>query len=160
MTKKQALSAIELQKSKINTYYNDFTWISVTLAYFEEFWGKDSHEYKILKSFDGSHNYENRLSDKEKEEYRKKTIDRLYNLLEEAIAIVNLKGINQPPKRNFLSKLSDSWLIAISTIVIPGLFTVGFKVGQYYEQNKKSTITVSPLPNANPIPNVKADSHK
>lgn len=39
---------------------------------------------------------------------------------------------------NFLSKLSDAWLIAVLCVVVPGMFSTGFYLGT--QQTDKETV--------------------
>ena len=37
--------------------------------------------------------------------------------------------MKQEQETNFLSKLSDAWLIAVLCVVVPGMFSTGFYLG-------------------------------
>ena len=46
--------------------------------------------------------------------------------------------MKQEQEANFLSKLSDVWLVAVLCVVVPGMFSTGFYLGT--QQTDKETV--------------------
>ena len=133
MNKKQAVEALTSQKKKLNSsfQFGDSIWIGVSLDYIERIFTKESQAYKALimfRPFDIKYADENYPLIKEK----------LNKMFEEWIEMVKRGAFNQTDKKNFLYRLSDSWLITIFTVVVPAIFILGYNVGVYLEKQKNS----------------------
>lgn len=149
MTKRNAIKILERQKANVSEYGENLIWINITMSHFEAFWGKESSEYKLIYSFYSPRNLYNSKSKQQVEAERKEDRERLVKLLDEAIEIVKLRGINTAPKTNFLRRLNDTRLVTIITLIItvvfPALFWAGFWFGTH-DMDKKEL----PAPNQQP----------
>lgn len=131
MTKKQAIKVLTEQKEKVNNYKKDLIWLYQSLSYIEHIFGKESHEYQLMNSF-------NRPGMREKDDNEfEATIIRLKRLFDTYIDIVKSKGVKQSPKKNYLSQLSDTWLTTLLALIGGCIFSVGVWVGTFSSLNKE-----------------------
>jgi len=127
--KKRAIKSFILQREKINDpkYYSDWQWIAHTCDLITKYIGNESAFYNTLSQFrfqvlnDGTLSNKQILSalnSKEKDAIR---------LVNECIEYIKTNGILKQKKSNFLSRISDGWLIFVIGTLIPGIFYLGYK---------------------------------
>jgi len=142
MNNKKAIQILLQQKGKVDTHgdikYGSFLWIMTTLSYFEDFFGKSSQQYKLLESFDRPGVAFN--TNKAGQQSREETINRLKVLMDESIIVIKNKGINQPPKENFIKYIPNVHLAWIMPLVIMALISIGYGWGTYTTGFKNYTL--------------------
>ena len=134
---KKAISIIsaQIQKAESENFdkiYDSPTWKIHAKSLIELFLGPNSEQFKNLNRafLSGDASY---LSMSEKNEVRRDEINYDCKILESAIEIIQIKGIYKKPKLNFLSTVSENWLIFIVSLIISamaGLFYIGYWYGQ------------------------------
>jgi len=84
-----------------------------------------------------------------------KNTELILAFLENCIKKIQASGLYKKPKTNSFSRLSDTALWTLITIISSAIFYAGFWFGSHdLDKKEQSPTTISPLPNANP----KADS--
>ena len=136
MTKKQAIKALVCQKQKLNDsfQFGDSIWIGITLDYIEMIFTKESNAYQSLSTF--------RPFDLRYAEANYPLVkEKLNKMFDEWVAMIKVDAFDKKERKNFLSKLSDRLIIAIITVIIPGIFFAGYKIGKFIQKNEKTIPT-------------------
>ncbi|OJV52810.1 MAG: hypothetical protein BGO31_03370 [Bacteroidetes bacterium 43-16] len=113
MTKRKAKRLLKQQISTFSTCDHKGNHFFKTLSITESIFGSKSVEYRTLSQMINSLDHPN---------YEKSTTRFLQNLIE----IIEVKGIQK--NGNFLSRMSEGWLIACITIIVPIIFGLGYWV--------------------------------
>ncbi len=159
MRKSTAIGLLrEQQESLKSTYGNTFAaWKNHTISLIKDFFGENSPEYEAAKLLAYA-----RVIDRELD-YNTQTIinktekntELILAFLENCIKKIQASGLYKKPKTNSFSRLSDTALWTLITIISSAIFYAGFWFGSHdLDKKEQSPTTFSPLPNANP----KADS--
>lgn len=153
MSNKKINKAVEnlqkqIDKGNDNNVHYD-TWKTQCQSLIQEYFSSDSKEYLWFERpvFADAHYGINSA-----EYYRQETIKAIKNTqehLKSAIDTVKIKGIYQPAKGNYLSRLSDTWIIYILGLMLSGYVGV-FYIGRWTVEKEKKSTTVT-VPVAPPI---------
>jgi len=131
MTNRQAIRAINRQKSKINEYGDDLIWIEVTKEIFSKVFGKNSAQYQLIKSFRNMKPHERDLHGWAEWD---SIIYRLAKVLDEAIETIKQDGISNPETKNFSSGLIILGFTISKrafNVTVATSFLLGFILGAY-----------------------------
>ena len=149
------LKAIEIltgQQNKLAELptFDNGVWRTQTKSYIELFFSTDSAEFKYINETDfyvgrgGAYVTYTPLEIQNKTDYQKKIAG---DFLTNCIETLEHKGVYQPPKGNFLSRMSDGLIVTILLFAIPGLLWVGNVWGKYLSdtQNIEMKIEIKNL---------------
>jgi hypothetical protein len=121
MKKEAAINILNKQKDKlddVNNLVND-TWRTQTVSYIKMLFGETSPEYSFIYHFQMYYDYDTKVDE------TKGRIPQLSKYIDNCIETINDKGLYREQKKNFLSRLPDTWPIPILSIAIPSLFIGG-----------------------------------
>lgn len=139
----KAIKAITQQRDKLinKDILSNELWISQTRSYITEIFGEDSEEIKRFKSF-RSYPPGLQLIDRNITVRIDKALGELDLFLSDCIESIKIKGVHRKKTGNFLSRLSDTIVTFILTIIGTICFGAGVLVGKI--ESKPSLRT--PLP--------------
>ncbi|WP_222166269.1 hypothetical protein [Edaphocola aurantiacus] len=132
MTKRKAKRILRGQINQLSNCENiGHHWLA-TLSLLGEIFGKDSEEYQSIFGIKTS---------SIESEYYKAT---LTSLLRMFIITVDGKGVYR--KGNFLSRMSEGWLIFLISTIIPGVYTLGYWTKSYEKSSEKQSVVIEKKP--------------
>lgn len=125
MDKDKAIKLIMAQLEKLNSHLSLDVWKNQTASYVKDIFGEQSEEYKWITDCKLP-----RYFDREQKPSAEKTFrDKCLLFLVECINTINQKGIYQKPNTNFIQRLDNSTIIAISIFLAGALFVGGVQWG-------------------------------
>jgi hypothetical protein len=136
----KAIEILNIQKSKLDSgkSLNDGIWRIQLLSYIATYFSENSTEYKFLskKHFyvDEYDSRAYRISENSIQDDLKEKIVQAREFIDNCIETLKNTGIYRKPKSNFLSRVSENWLIFICGIIISvlvGIFYIGYWYGQH-----------------------------
>ena len=132
MDKKSAIRILQEQKGKYTKAEHKIHVANQTAEFIEKFLGKDSHHYTLIKSF----TFGGSSPDTSEQDYDLKlrnVVRRFSDCVNDTIDTINKIGLKKEKKENFLSNISEAWLIFIVSLIISiivGSYYIGYWVGE------------------------------
>ena len=126
--KQKAINSLLRQREKLddNSYYKDWQWVAQTADIVANYIGKDTALHITIRQLKFGVWNDGTMTNEQMHigfENKKKDARRF---IDDCIDYIRINGIVES-KNNFLSRLSDRWLIFIVGTIIPGLFYLGYK---------------------------------
>lgn len=149
MNTKKLNNAVSILQTQINkgndTNINYTSWKIQSQSIIEKYFSKDSKEYSWFdrRIFSDAHYGINA-----DEHYRQETIKAIKDTqahLTAAIDTLKIKGIYKPTKPNFLSNISDRWLIFIIGLLFAG-YPVAYRIGRWVIETERKSFPTSISP--------------
>ena len=118
---------------------NYASWKIQSQSIIEKYFSKDSKEYSWFdrRIFSDAH-YGINVD----EHYRQETIKDLEDTqahLKASIDTLKIKGVFKPPKPNFLSRISDKWLIFFIGLLLAA-YPVAYRIGRWTMETEKNQL--------------------
>ena len=139
MTKRQALRSLrsQLQKLEANNSHADIYWLQQTWDYYALIFGEDSFQYQQIRKFAPSAVHaQDRTMHIGKEGVKPNA--QLKLAMNNAIGSIRNGAFLQ--NKNFLSRISEGWLIAIFTGSISVVFAAGTFYGKYLSDTQNTEL--------------------
>lgn len=133
MTTEKAIEILIRQRDKVvdKDHYNDETWVFHTASHIKDFFGEDSTEYSFISQFKFTVIGNSAMSNEQWRSDLDHQQDKALKFIDNCIQTIKDKGLYRPPRQNFLQRLNDTWLTTILVLVLSGIGTVTFLIGQY-----------------------------
>lgn len=111
------------------TYSQAGAWKSYTKDIIIKYFGNES---KFLTHFTGVYSifYDGQYFQKDRLDAKE--------VLTQCLKYIELNGVREEPKQNYLSRLSDGWITGLIFTVLPAIWGAGYFLGEFYTKNEIS----------------------